>query len=82
MEFAQQLKLTIESAGWIVNGVNVGFFTGSVKGLSINITDPANVPSAAEALMRSLSASGIQVKGVANPSQAIGTVEIIVGSKD
>lgn len=79
--FALELDAILNAAGWPTKGVNQGVFTGSPKGLILQVKSVAAAPPYAVRLQQVLSQIGFQAPGELVGSLAPGQLSLIVGHK-
>lgn len=79
--FAEAIKSVLSEAGWIVDGVNQGLFTGQPIGLHIQVKDGTAPPPNTHLLGNSLIQIGILTTGAIKADLPPNAIEVIVGHK-
>jgi hypothetical protein len=76
--FAKHLKDILSSAGWIVDGVNQGIFTGPIFGTFLKVKSH-QYPKRVDVIVDSFKLANIQLEGFIDETVGEDDVQIIVG---
>lgn len=79
--FAYQLQKILHEAGWRDVHVTMGIYSGSVRGLKMNVRDTHNPPPVVSRLAEAFEAIGVDVKGNIDPDLPEDAVGILIGWK-
>ncbi len=82
LSYAEGVKTVLTSAGWTVDGVNQGVYTGTPpRGLQVGIKDAAHPPAGAVPLAEALLAVSVEFQSGQRGDLSPDVTDITVGHK-